>query len=253
MSGERERSEGSVGAIVALLAPPDGSVWVAHAGGTVDRYAPAGRRLGTEECGTNITAAACVGCRVWLGFSDGMLSVRGSDGASLKLFQGHSTGILSIVQAGSRTYTLAADGSIKGWSSAVPHDADQDALVAWDEEAVQTFRRESLRVLAVTWNVGESKPEPGSPFFRWVHEAAFPTQLVVVGLQEIEMGSSSVALAAAKDAFSQRMQERGNTNAKFWSAGLLEALGGERHWHQVGLRGGPEGQRNEAVTAILEG
>lgn len=45
-----------------------------------------------------------------------------------------------------------------------------------------------------------------------------------------------VALAAAKDAFSQRMQERGNTNAKFWSAGLLEALGGERHWHQVGLR-----------------
>lgn len=46
----------------------------------------------------------------------------------------------------------------------------------------------------------------------------------------------AVALAAAKDAFSQRMQERGNTNAKFWSAGLLEALGGERHWHQVGLR-----------------
>lgn len=54
--------------------------------------------------------------------------MRGGDGASLKLFQAHSTGILSIAQAGSRTYTLAADGSIKGWSSAVPHDADQDAL-----------------------------------------------------------------------------------------------------------------------------
>lgn len=66
--------------------------------------------------------------------------------------------------------------------------------MAWDEEAVQTFRRESLHVLAVTWNVGESKPEGGSPFFRWVHEAAFPTQLVVVGLQEIEMGSSSGGL-----------------------------------------------------------
>ena len=165
-------------------------------------------------------------------------------------------------------------------------------------------------MLCVTWNVGESKPEPGSPFFRWVHEAAFNTQLAVVGLQEIEMGSSSggrvdglgtsggrggggmprryatglgesrgsasqlccmlqlcaphycfsrtltllapgplsplpalpacpppaVALAAAKDAFSHKMQERGNTNAKFWSAGVLQALGGERHWHQVGLR-----------------
>ncbi len=46
----------------------------------------------------------------------------------------------------------------------------------------------------------------------------------------------AVALAAAKDAFSQKMQERGNTNAKFWSQGVLSALGGERHWHQVGLR-----------------
>lgn len=55
-------------------------------------------------------------------------SVRSGDGASLKLFQAHTTGILSIAQAGSRTYTLAADGSIKGWSSAVPHAADQDAL-----------------------------------------------------------------------------------------------------------------------------
>lgn len=45
-----------------------------------------------------------------------------------------------------------------------------------------------------------------------------------------------MALAAAKDAFSARAQERGNTNAKFWGAGVLAALGGERHWHQVGLR-----------------
>jgi hypothetical protein len=32
------------------------------------------------------------------------------------------------------------------------------------------------------------------------------------------------------------VQEKGNTNAKFWSVSLLGALGGERHWHQVGLR-----------------
>ena len=63
--------------------------------------------------------------------------------------------------------------------------------VAWDEQACQTYRREALRALCVTWNVGESKPEAGSAFFRWVHEQAFNTQLAVMGLQEIEMGSSS--------------------------------------------------------------
>ena len=46
----------------------------------------------------------------------------------------------------------------------------------------------------------------------------------------------AVALAAAKDVFNTKMQEKGNTNAKFWGAGVLSALGGERHWHQVGLR-----------------
>ncbi len=32
------------------------------------------------------------------------------------------------------------------------------------------------------------------------------------------------------------LQERGNTNAKFWSASILEALGGEQRWYQVALR-----------------
>lgn len=66
-------ADGSVGGIVDLLVPPDGSVWVAHKCGTVDRYTSAGRRLGSSECGASLTAAACVGQRVWLGFSDGMI------------------------------------------------------------------------------------------------------------------------------------------------------------------------------------
>ncbi|KAL4853623.1 Type II inositol polyphosphate 5-phosphatase 15 [Chlorella vulgaris] len=226
----------SVGDIVAVVTPPSGGVWVAHKGGMMDRYSAAGQRQGSDDCGPSITAVACVGQRVWVGFADGMISVRDSRGATLRVFQAHAVGVLAITQAGTRTFTLAADGSIKGWSSAMPCTADAEALASWDEQACTTFQRQSLRVLCVTWNVGESKPDPGSAFFRWVHEAAFNTQLVVLGLQEIEMGSSSVALAAAKDAFSHKMQERGNTNAKFWGAGVLQALGGDRHWHQVGLR-----------------
>lgn len=52
-------------------------------------------------------------------------------------------------------------------------------------------------MLCVTWNVGESKPPADSPFFQRLHEAAFNTQLVVVGLQEIEMGSSSGGVQGA--------------------------------------------------------
>ncbi len=109
--------------------------------------------------------------------------------------------------------------------------------------AATTFSRRSLRALALTWNVNECKPDPdSSQVFRHLRRAATPAgggegpALVAVALQEIEMGSSSVALAAAKDAISYRMQERGNTNAKFWSGAVLRALGGEAAWQLVGLR-----------------
>ena len=61
-------------------------------------------------------------------YADYGCSVRDQDGGSLKVFQAHHAGILSIAQAGTRTFTLAADGNIKGWSSATPHPADLDAL-----------------------------------------------------------------------------------------------------------------------------
>jgi hypothetical protein len=55
-------------------------------------------------------------------------SVRDMHGAALRVFQAHAVGVLSIAQAGTRTYSLAADGSLKGWSSATPHEADAEAL-----------------------------------------------------------------------------------------------------------------------------
>lgn len=57
-----------------------------------------------------------------------LCSVRAADGSALKVWQAHEAAVLSIVQAGSRAFSLAADGSLKGWSSAAPHPADLQAL-----------------------------------------------------------------------------------------------------------------------------
>lgn len=61
-----------------------------------------------------------------------------------------------------------------------------------------------------------------SPFFTQldgrVNSAHPETSLLVVGLQEIEMGGSSVAMAAAKDALSYRMQV-------LWFLGCVCVLG----------------------------
>jgi hypothetical protein len=45
-----------------------------------------------------------------------------------------------------------------------------------------------------------------SPFFRWVSEVGFNCQVAVFAFQEVEMGSTSVALGAAKDAIAYKLQ-----------------------------------------------
>ncbi len=81
--------------------------------------------------------------------------------------------------------------------------------VAWDEQATRVVKRETVRTLCVTWNVNEQKPDAGSDVFAHIAASAAGAQVAVFGLQEIEMGSASVALAAAKDQLARGMQVRG--------------------------------------------
>lgn len=63
-------------------------------------------------------------------------------------------------------------------------------------------------ILCLTWNVNETKLDPNSQFFKTVARKAKQKDLsvAVFGLQEIEMGSSSVAIAAAKDKLHKKAQ-----------------------------------------------
>lgn len=52
----------------------------------------------------------------------------------------------------------------------------------------------------------------------------------VCAAQEMEMGTSSVARDAAYSYLARSRLEQGNTNAQWWAAELLEALGGPGQW-----------------------
>lgn len=69
------------------------------------------------------------------------------------------------------------------------------------------MRRANLEMLCLTWNVNEQRPE-GSPLFNWIADLSGKASIAVVALQEIEMGSSSVAIAAAKDVLNKSAQVR---------------------------------------------
>ena len=60
--------------------------------------------------------------------------------------------------------------------------------------------------MCLTWNVNQQRPDANSRVFHTVADAGASASIVVVALQEIEMGSSSVAIAAAKDALRKSAQ-----------------------------------------------
>lgn len=76
-----------------------------------------------------------------------------------------------------------------------------------DKLAESLVERKELEMLCVSWNVNEQRPWH-SPFFRKISSlaASEAVQLVIVGLQEIEMGGGSVAMAAAKNALNKKAQ-----------------------------------------------
>ena len=78
---------------------------------------------------------------------------------------------------------------------------------AYNSEAGALMSRANLEMLCLTWNVNEQRPE-GSPLFNWIAELSGKASIAVIALQEIEMGSSSVAIAAAKDVLNKSAQVR---------------------------------------------
>jgi hypothetical protein len=72
-----------------------------------------------------VTSLVTAGQRVWVGLVSGLIRVYGE--GLLREWQAHSGAVVAMTLAGTRVYTLGADGTLFGWSSNVPSLRDTDA------------------------------------------------------------------------------------------------------------------------------
>jgi len=79
-----------------------------------------------QETGVGIASMAAVGPNIWVGLADGRVRVYKDSGQ--QDFQAHDAGVIAIVPCGSRVFTLAADGSLKGWNALSPSPLDAAAM-----------------------------------------------------------------------------------------------------------------------------
>ena len=228
--------------IVAALAPFDDTIWIGRSDGIISVFEGAGKLVESISLGaterTHSTAIRCmalIGREVWVGTAGGDIHrISVEDRLLQGSFRAHSSAVRSIVQTGVRAYALGSDGSISGFNTDQDADVNRLCWERFEAEGSDCYSRTSLGVLAVTWNCGESRPDVGSAFFRWITENSVDKSMIVISLQEVEMGGASVALAAAKETLAAKSQEKGNANAQYWANAISSVLG--RSWQSVSLR-----------------
>ncbi|KAF5835728.1 Endonuclease/exonuclease/phosphatase [Dunaliella salina] len=211
---------------------------VAYKSGLVEKYTELGKRVWATRVTTQavqLHSALLVARILWLGCSDGSLRlVDAGSGRPHSQWRAHTLPVKSLAVMGTTVYSLAKDGSIRGWPAVQP--PPPAAAQAWKEGARMSLRHHQLRVVAGTWNVNSTRPSPRS-LYDWLGcHADEGVDLVCVGLQEVEIGTSSVATDAVRNIINRAALEKGNANAQWWSEQLLSALGGPEMFTRVALR-----------------
>ncbi|CAI0548935.1 unnamed protein product, partial [Linum tenue] len=99
-----------------------------------------------------------------------------------------------VVGAG-YVFPLASHGGIRGWNVMAPGPLGS---ILRSELAGKEFlytRIQNLKILTGTWNVAEGRATSDS-LVSWIGSAARDVGIVVVGLQEVEMGAGVLSMSA---------------------------------------------------------
>lgn len=185
--------------VEALVMSVDGIIWSGCANGLLIQWDRHGHRVQeVQHHSSSILCLCTFGTRLWVGYMDGFVQVLNIDGNLLGGWIAHSSPIIKMVVAGYYIFTLANQGGIRGWYLSSPGLLDNILQSELTHRKLVYTRVENLKILAGTWNVGQERAYSDS-LIGWLGEASTEVGLVVVGLQEVEMGAGFLAMAAAKE------------------------------------------------------
>ena len=183
----------------ALTISADGMIWMGCANGYLVQWDGNGNRLQEFHYANSPVMCLCTfGSRLWAGYANGMIQVLDLEGNLIGSWSAHSSPVIKLAVGNGFVFSLANHGGIRGWSLTSPGSLDKILMSELMERQTFYTKRENVRVLAGTWNVGQERACHDS-LIAWLGGAASEVSLVVVGLQEVEMGAGFLAMAAAKE------------------------------------------------------
>ncbi|URE06339.1 IPPc [Musa troglodytarum] len=216
----------------ALAISMDGIIWTGCTNGSVILWDGSGNRLQEVQHHSSSVQSICTyGPRVWVGYVSGKVQVMDLDGNLIGEWVAHGSPVIKMVVGGQYLFTLAHHGGIRGWNIRSPGPID-DLLRTELANREQSYAKyENIKILTGTWNVGQERAAHDSLII-WLGGAASEVGLVVVGLQEVEMGAGFLAMAAAKETVGLE----GSANGQWWLGTIGKTLDEGTSFQRVGSR-----------------
>ncbi|KAL0403406.1 UNVERIFIED_CONTAM: Type II inositol polyphosphate 5-phosphatase 15 [Sesamum radiatum] len=216
----------------ALLATANGMIWTGCANGLLVQWDGNGNRLQDFQYHSFAVQSLCtIGSRIWVGYMSGTVQVLDLNGNLLGQWVAHNSPVIDLAVGAGYVFTLANHGGIRGWSITSPGPLDN---IFRSELAGKEFlytRLENLKILAGTWNVAQGRAAPDS-LISWLGSAAGEVDIIVVGLQEVEMGAGFLAVSAAKET----MGLEGSSAGQWWLDMIGRTLDEGSTFSRVGSR-----------------
>jgi len=183
----------------ALVQTSDGMIWSGCTNGLLVQWDGTGSRV--QDFNRHPCAIQCFctfGTRLYVGYVSGIIQVLDLEGNLIAAWVAHNGPVIKLAVGSDYVFSLATHGGLRGWIIASPGPVDnmiRSELAA--KELIYT-RRHNVRILIGTWNVGQGRASQDS-LSSWLGSIASDVGIVVVGLQEVEMGAGFLAMSAAKE------------------------------------------------------
>lgn len=185
--------------IEGLVATVDGMIWIGCANGLLVQWDGNGNRLQDLQHHAFAVQSLCtVGTRIWVGYISGIVQVLDLSGKLLGQWMAHQSPVVDLAVGASYMFTLANHGGIRGWSISSPGPLDNIFRAELSGKEFLYTSLENVKIMAGTWNVAQGRAAPDS-LISWLGSSAADVDIVVVGLQEVEMGAGFLAMSAARE------------------------------------------------------
>ncbi|XP_020571774.1 type II inositol polyphosphate 5-phosphatase 15-like [Phalaenopsis equestris] len=216
----------------AIVLAMDGIIWTGCTNGSLLQWDGNGNRVQEVQHHSSAVKALCAfGTRLWVGYVSGTVQIMDLEGNLLGGWLAHSAPVIKMVVGASYIFTLASHGGVRGWSLTSPGPIDDILRTELSSKELVYTKVEKIKILAGTWNVGQERASHDS-LISWLASAATEVGLVVVGLQEVEMGAGFLAMAAAKETVGLE----GSANGQWWLDTIGRTLDEGTSFERVGSR-----------------